>query len=47
MGIALDLRQEEAALNSGEKGHGEVVGVNVRRQMPGGVQGSQSVAQRG
>jgi hypothetical protein len=44
MGVALDLREEKSALQRGEKRHGQVVGVDVRREMPSGVKGSQSVA---
>ena len=37
-GVALDLREQQSALKSGEKRHGEVVGVDVGREMTGGVQ---------
>jgi hypothetical protein len=37
-GIAPDLREQQSALKSGEKRNGEVVGVDVGREMPGGVQ---------
>lgn len=43
-GAALHLREEESALKRSQKRHGEVVWVDARRQMPGGMQGAQSVA---
>ena len=46
-GVALDLREEESALKRGEQRHGEVVGVDADREMPGGLESPQSVADGG
>jgi hypothetical protein len=37
-GVALNLREDEAALERGEQGDGEVVRVGAVREVPGGVQ---------
>jgi hypothetical protein len=39
-GVALDLREEESALKRREKRHGEVVGVDAGREMPGDLESS-------
>ena len=46
-GVALDLGEEEAALECGEEGDGEVVRVGAVREVPGGVQTAQPVADGG
>ena len=43
-GVPLDLGEEEAPLDSGEEGDGEVVGLQAGPQVPGGVKCSQPVA---
>jgi hypothetical protein len=46
-GVALNLGEEEAALECGEEGDGEVVRVGAVREVPGGVKTAQSVADGG
>src|SRR5450755_4269934 len=46
-GVPLDLGEEEAPLERGEEGDGHVVGVDVGREMPGGVTASQPVTNGG
>jgi hypothetical protein len=46
-GVALDLGEEEAALEGGEEGDGEVVRVGAVREVPGGVKTAQPVADGG
>ena len=46
-GVALDLGEEKAALERGEEGDGEVVRVGAVREVPGGVQAAQPVADGG
>jgi hypothetical protein len=40
-GVALNLGEDEAALESGEEGDGEVVRADAIRQVPGGVKTAQ------
>ena len=46
-GIALDLGQDESALECGEEGDSELVRVDAVRQVPGGVKTAQPVADGG
>jgi hypothetical protein len=46
-GVALDLGEEEAALEGGEEGDGEVVRVGAVREVPGGVEAAEPVAEGG
>ena len=46
-GVALHLGEDEAALERGEEGDGEVVGVGAVREVPGGVQTAQPVGDGG
>jgi hypothetical protein len=46
-GVALNLGEDEAALERGEQGDGEVVRVGAVREVPGGVQTAQPVADGG
>jgi len=46
-GVALNLGEDEAALERGEEGDGEVVRVGAVREMPGGVKTAQPVADDG
>ena len=46
-GVALDLREQEPALEGGEQRHGEVVGAGAGREVPGGLQSTQSVGDGG
>jgi hypothetical protein len=46
-GVALNLGEEEAALEYGEEGDGEVVRVGAVREVPGGVKAAQPVADGG
>ena len=46
-GVALDLGEDEAALECGEERDGEVVRVDAVREVPGGVQTAQPVADGG
>jgi hypothetical protein len=46
-GVALNLGEEEAALECGEEGDGEVVRVGGVREVPGGVKTAQPVADGG
>jgi hypothetical protein len=41
------LREQQSALKGSEKRDGEVVGVDVGREVPGGVQCAKSVADGG
>ena len=43
----MDLREEQAPLERGEEGDGEVVRVDLADEMPGGVKVSQAVADGG
>src|ERR1039457_2146400 len=46
-GVALNLSEEEAALECGEERDGEVVRVGAIREVPGGVKMAQPVADGG
>ena len=46
-GVVLDLGEEQAALDRGEERDGEVVRVGPGREVPGGVQVPQPVADGG
>jgi hypothetical protein len=46
-GVALDLDEEQAALERGEQCYGEVVGTDVGREVPGGLESPQPVADGG
>ena len=46
-GVALDLGQDEPALECGEEGDRELVRVNAVREVPGGVKTAQPVADGG
>jgi len=46
-GVALDLGEEETALECGEEGDSEVVRVGALREVPGVVKTAQPVADRG
>jgi len=39
-GVALDLGEEQPALERGEQRHGEVIGTGAGREVPGGLQGA-------
>ena len=46
-GAALDLGQEETALECGQEGDGEIVGIGAVQLVPGVVKTAQPVADRG
>jgi hypothetical protein len=46
-GVALNLSQEEAALEGGEEGDGEVVRVGAVREVPASVKTAEPVADGG
>ena len=46
-GVALNLGEDEASLECGEEGDGEAVRVGAVREVPGGVQTAQPVADSG
>ena len=46
-GVALDLGEEETALERGEEGDSDVVRVGAVREVPGVVKTAQPVADRG
>jgi hypothetical protein len=47
VGVALNLGEEEAALECGEEGDGEIIRVGAIGEVPGGVQTAQPVADGG
>jgi hypothetical protein len=46
-GVALDLGEEQTALERGEQCHGEVVGTGAGREVPCDLESAQSVADGG
>jgi hypothetical protein len=46
-GVVLDLREQESALECGEQSYGVVVSVDGGREVPGGLEPLQAVADGG